>query len=44
MGPKVEAACRFADATGGIAAIGRLDDVQALLAGQAGTIVTRGPR
>jgi len=43
MGPKVEAACRFADATGGIAAIGRLDDAQALLAGQAGTIVTRGP-
>jgi carbamate kinase len=41
MGPKVDAACRFADATGGIAAIGRLDDAQALLAGQAGTIVTR---
>jgi len=43
MGPKVEAACRFVDATGGIAAIGRLDDAQALLAGQAGTIVTRDP-
>ena len=43
-GPKVEAACRFADATGGMAAIGRLDDAPALLAGQAGTIVTRGPR
>jgi carbamate kinase len=42
MGPKVEAGCRFADATGGIAAIGRLDDAQALLAGQAGTIITRG--
>jgi carbamate kinase len=41
MGPKVEAACRFADATGGMAAIGRLDDAQALLAGQAGTIITR---
>ena len=41
MGPKVEAACRFADATGGTAAIGRLDDAQALLAGQTGTIVNR---
>lgn len=41
MGPKVEAACRFADATGGIAAIGRIDEAQALLAGQTGTIVTR---
>jgi len=40
MGPKVEAACRFAEATGGIAAIGRLDDATALLAGTAGTIVT----
>jgi carbamate kinase len=44
MGPKVEAACRFADATGGMAAIGRLDDAQALLAGQTGTIITRKPR
>ncbi len=42
MGPKVEAACRFADATGGMAAIGKLDDAEALLAGKAGTIVTRG--
>jgi len=40
MGPKIEAACRFADATGGMAAIGRLDDVEALLARTAGTIVT----
>ncbi len=40
MGPKVEAACRFAEATGKIAAIGRLDDTAALLAGTAGTTVT----
>lgn len=42
MGPKVEAACRFAEATGHTAAIGRLDDVPALLAGRVGTVVTRG--
>ncbi len=40
MGPKAEAACRFAEATGGTAAIGRLDDAVALLAGTAGTTVT----
>ncbi len=40
MGPKVEAACRFAEATGHHAAIGRLADAAALLAGTAGTIVT----
>jgi carbamate kinase len=40
MGPKVEAACRFAEAMGGVAAIGRLDDAAALLAGTAGTTVT----
>ena len=39
MGPKVEAACRFVEATGAMAAIGRLDDAEALLAGKAGTIV-----
>jgi carbamate kinase len=39
MGPKVEAACRFAAATGGRAAIGRLDQAAGLLAGTAGTIV-----
>jgi carbamate kinase len=39
MGPKAEAACRFAELTGGFAAIGRLDDAAALLAGAAGTIV-----
>jgi carbamate kinase len=40
MGPKVEAACRFAEATGKAAAIGRLDDAAAMLGGAAGTIVT----
>lgn len=39
MGPKIEAACRFVDRTGGIAAIGRLDDAAALLDGTAGTTV-----
>jgi carbamate kinase len=39
MGPKAEAACRFAELTGGFAAIGRLDDAAALLSGAAGTIV-----
>jgi carbamate kinase len=41
MAPKVEAACRFAEATGRPAAIGRLDDAIALLAGTAGTTVLR---
>jgi carbamate kinase len=40
MGPKVEAVCRFAEVTGGTAAIGSLRDVDAILAGKAGTIVT----
>jgi carbamate kinase len=40
MGPKVEAACRFAESTGRPAAIGQLTDAPALLAGAAGTIVT----
>lgn len=39
MGPKVEAVCRFAEATGKPAAIGRLADARALLAGTAGTLV-----
>lgn len=41
MGPKVEAACRFAEATGGLAAIGSLRDAQAVLDGQAGTTIRR---
>jgi len=40
MGPKVEAACRFVEATGGMAAIGGLDAASALLDRTAGTIVT----
>jgi carbamate kinase len=40
MGPKVEAVCRFVEATGKMAAIGRLADAQALLCRTAGTIIT----
>ena len=39
MGPKVEAACRFVEATGGLAAIGALEDAVAMLEGRAGTRV-----
>lgn len=39
MGPKVDAACRFVEATGGRAVIGRLDQAVACLAGEAGTEV-----
>jgi carbamate kinase len=41
MGPKVEAACRFVEAVGGMAAIGRLDEAEALVDGKAGTTITR---
>ena len=37
MGPKVEAASAFAERTGGLAAIGALEDAEAVLAGAAGT-------
>jgi carbamate kinase len=37
MGPKVEAVCRFAEATGKRAAIGRLEDLPGLIDGTAGT-------
>ena len=40
MGPKVEAACRVVEITGGIAGIGRLEDAVAILAGTAGTVLT----
>lgn len=43
MGPKVEAACRFVERTGGTAVIGRLADAALLLAGDAGTVVTGSP-
>ncbi len=39
MGPKVEAACRFVEATGKCAAIGRLEDAREILEGSRGTIV-----
>ena len=39
MGPKVEAVCRFVEATQGIAAIGLLADAGAVLEGRAGTRV-----
>ncbi|MBA2574504.1 MAG: carbamate kinase [Actinomycetota bacterium] len=42
MGPKVEAACRFVELTGDMAAIGRLDDAQTIIEGKAGTIITPG--
>ncbi|HJQ99527.1 MAG TPA: carbamate kinase [Candidatus Polarisedimenticolaceae bacterium] len=40
MGPKVEAAVRFVKRTGKIAAIGALEDVERIVRGEAGTIVT----
>ncbi|SOB77100.1 carbamate kinase [Marinobacter sp. LV10R510-11A] len=40
MGPKVKAACDFAEA-GGISGIGRLEDALAILDGHAGTLITR---
>ena len=39
MAPKVEAACRFVDATGGVAAIGALADAASILRGESGTRV-----
>ena len=40
MGPKVRACISFVEATGGRAAIGRLDDAAAVAAGSAGTQVS----
>ena len=42
MGPKVEAACSFAEHTGRRAIIGALDDLAALVKGRAGTTVALG--
>lgn len=39
MGPKVEAACEFAQATGRPAVIGALRDIDKLVLGEAGTVV-----
>jgi carbamate kinase len=44
MGPKVQAACRFADRTGGLAAIGALADAAAILDGRSGTRIHAAPR
>ena len=41
MGPKVEAASEFVEATGGTAGIGALKDASAILAGNAGTLITK---
>jgi carbamate kinase len=39
MAPKIEAACRFAEKTGGTAAIGSLAELAALVDGRAGTTI-----
>ena len=39
MGPKVDAACRFVERTGGLAAVGALADAAAILRGERGTRV-----
>jgi carbamate kinase len=39
MGPKVKAACEFAERTGRIAAIGSIAETEALVRGEAGTVV-----
>ena len=44
MGPKVEAACHFAEATGKRAAIGALKDLPGILRGEAGTTITKEAR
>lgn len=40
MGPKVDAACEFVQATGGLAAIGRLSDTLDLINGKTGTRIS----
>ncbi len=40
MGPKVEAACEYARATGGRAGIGALEDAVAIIEGRAGTLIS----
>ena len=41
MGPKVDAACQFAEATGKTAAIGALADLPAIIKGEKGTLVDK---
>ena len=43
IGPKVEAACQFAESTGKTAAIGSLADLPGIFEGQAGTRVSKAP-
>ncbi len=43
MGPKVEAACRFVERTGGWAAIGALEEAAAIVSGAAGTFIEPAP-
>lgn len=43
MGPKVDAAIDFAEATGGLAGIGKLQDAAAILRGEAGTRIASSP-
>ena len=40
MAPKVEAAIEFVEKTGGVACIGALEDAQAMVNGEAGTIIS----
>jgi carbamate kinase len=40
MGPKVDAACHFARASGKTAAIGALADIAGLVRGERGTIIS----
>jgi carbamate kinase len=42
MGPKVEAACAFVEATGKTAAIGAISDIGKMCAGDAGTVIRPG--
>ena len=41
MGPKVLGACRFVRETGNTSAIGQLSDLKNIMAGQAGTLISR---
>ncbi|WP_455220544.1 carbamate kinase [Kaarinaea lacus] len=41
MQPKVQAGIEFVEQTGGIAGIGKLQDIQAILRGEAGTVIAK---
>lgn len=40
MGPKIQAACEFAKATGNVAVVGSLSDIEAIVRGEAGTRIS----